>query len=227
MATLGPWCHAPAAPANDQEKTQGKEAPLTVYANTPQHVVNLMLELANVKKTDLLYDLGCGDGRIVVTAAKKYGCKALGFDIDPARVRESLDSVKEANLEHLVTIEQKDIFDLDLSKADVVTLFLLPELNVKLIPQLKKMKPGSRVVSYKFDIYGVELDTVVTISSRLHGEHEIYLWTAPLHEMASTAPTSTDRGFHLKAVLTYVATAALGLAAFFWFLRKRGSSRST
>ncbi|MCZ7636457.1 MAG: methyltransferase domain-containing protein [Verrucomicrobia bacterium] len=128
--------------------------PDVVFVPTPQQVVEKMLELAEVKKGDVLYDLGCGDGRIVVTAAKKYGVKAIGFDIDPKRVEESLANVKSNKVEHLVTIKQADIFTLDLREASVVTLYLLPELNVRLMPQLEKLKPGSRIVSHDFDMRG-------------------------------------------------------------------------
>jgi SAM-dependent methyltransferase len=155
--------------------------PDVVFVPTPQDVVDKMLELAKVRKEDLIYDLGCGDGRIVVTAAQKYGCRAIGYDIDPLRVEESLENVEQNNVGHLVRIEQKDIFTLDLSRANVVTLYLLPELNVELIPQLEKLKPGSRIVSHDFDMEGVKPDEVFQIVSKEDGgEHEIYLWTTPL-----------------------------------------------
>ena len=128
--------------------------PDVLFVPTPKDVVNKMLDLAQVKKTDLVYDLGCGDGRIVVAAAKRFGCKAVGYDIDPERVRESRENVKKNKVEHLVTIEQRDVFKLDLSKANVVTLYLLSDLNVRLIPQLEKLKPGSRIVSHDFDMEG-------------------------------------------------------------------------
>ena len=168
-----------------QKAAQVKETthePDVIYVPTPQEVVDKMLELAQVKKDDLVYDLGCGDGRIVVTAAKKYGCKAVGFDVARKRILESLANVEKNNVGHLVQIEQKDIFTLDLSKADVVTLYLLPELNVKLIPQLEKLKPGSRIVSHDFDMEGVKPDQVVevTTSDQSWNEHTIYLWTTPL-----------------------------------------------
>ena len=156
------------------------QAPDVEFVPTPQDVVEKMLELAKVKKADLVYDLGCGDGRIVVTAAKRYGCKAVGYDIDPQRVKESLENVEKNNVGHLVRIEQKDIFTLDLSKADVITLYLLPELNMKLIPQLEKLKPGSRIVSHDFEMEGVRPDKVITVTSNDDDEHEIYLWTTPL-----------------------------------------------
>jgi len=157
--------------------------PDVVYVPTPQATVDKMLELAQVKKTDVVYDLGCGDCRIPVTAAKKYGCKAFGFDIDPQRVKESQENIKNSKVGHLVTVEEKDIFTLDLSPASVVTLYLLPTLNVKLIPQLEKLKPGSRIVSHDFDMQGVKPDRVVTCNSENEVDGyggTIYLWTTPL-----------------------------------------------
>jgi ribosomal protein L11 methylase PrmA len=162
----------------------GARKPDVVYVPTPQEVVDKMLELASVTKDDLVYDLGCGDGRFVVTAAKKYGCKAIGYDISPKRVRESLENVKKNNVGHLVRIEQKDIFTLDLSEADVITLFLLPSLNEKLIPQLDKLKPGSRIVSYRFGMRGVLPDkTVDFTSTEDNSQHTFYLWTTPLNKV--------------------------------------------
>jgi predicted O-methyltransferase YrrM len=151
------------------------------YVPTPQNVVDQMLNIARVTEDDLLYDLGCGDGRIVVTAAKEYGCKAVGYDIDPQRVEESRENVKRNNVEDLVKIEHEDVFTLDLSKADVVTLYLLPSLNDKLLPQLEQLKPGSRIVSHDFDITGVIPDMVAALTSEEDDEeHLIYLWTVPL-----------------------------------------------
>jgi hypothetical protein len=165
----------------EKKERQKFRKPDVIYVPTPQKVVNKMLELAQVTQDDLVYDLGCGDGRIVVTAAKKYGCKAIGYDINPKRVKESLQNVQENNVGHLVRIEQEDIFTLDLSQANVITLYLLPSLNVKLIPQLDKLKPGSRIVSHDFDMQGVTPDKVVEISTGNNSEtHQIYLWTTPL-----------------------------------------------
>ena len=163
------------------EELKEIRTPDVIFVPTPQEVVDKMLELAQVTKDDLVYDLGCGDGRIVVTAAQKFGCVAKGFDIDPQRVRESRENVLKNNVGHLVTIEQKDIFTLDLSEVDVVTLYLLPSLNVKLIPQLQKMKPGSRIVSHDFDMKGVQPDKVITVKTEnQYYEKTVYLWTAPL-----------------------------------------------
>lgn len=167
--------------------------PDVVYVPTPQIVVDKMLEMAQVKPSDIVYDLGCGDGRIVVTAAERFGCRAFGYDIDPQRVAESLANVEAHGVGHLVTIEQKDIFTLDLSGADVVTLYLLPSLNVKLIPQLEKLKPGSRIVSHDFDMKGVEPDDVVEMTEDgSYISHTVYLWTAPLKK--TPPPDSDDEG---------------------------------
>jgi len=171
----------PAVPADDKKK---EKEPDVIYVPTPQPVVDKMLELAEVKKDDVVYDLGCGDGRIVVTAAKKFGCKAVGFDIDPERIKDSLKNVKDNNVGDMVEIKKQDIFELDLSKANVITLYLLPELNVKLIPQLEKMKPGSRIVSHDFDMRGVKPKKVVTVKSDGDSgrEHTVYLWVTPLEK---------------------------------------------
>ena len=159
-----------------------------VYVPTPQAVVDKMLEVAKIQKTDVLYDLGCGDGRIVVTAAKKFGIKAKGFDLDPQRIRESKENAKKAGVEDLVSFEQKDIFKVDLTPASVVTLYLLPELNVQLIPQLEKLKAGSRVVSHDFDMEGIQWEKWWTVIAKDHREktkdreHYVYLWKTPLQK---------------------------------------------
>lgn len=158
--------------------------PDVIFVPTPQQVVDRMLELAQVKKDDLVYDLGCGDGRIVVTAAQKYGCRGKGFDISAKRVKESLENVATHGVGNLVSIERADVFTLDLRPANVITLYLLPSLNVKLIPQLDKLGPGVRIVSHDFDMEGVKPDQVITIedSEDEYGDHTIYLWTTPLNK---------------------------------------------
>jgi len=174
---------APPAPPSDGASAPAKldRRPDVVYVPTPEPVVDKMLELARVKQTDVLYDLGCGDGRIVVTAAKRYGVKAVGYDIDPVRVAEARTNVKKNQVEHLVTIEQRDIFTLDLSQADVITLYLLPRLNVRLIPQLDKLKPGSRIVSHDFDMAGVVPEKHIQMSAGTPARmHQIFLFETPL-----------------------------------------------
>lgn len=180
---------APAAAEPAEKQTQQTTAsepahePDVIFVPTPQDVVDKMLELAQVTKDDVVYDLGCGDGRIVVTAAKKFGCKAIGFDVDPQRIKESNENVEKNGVGDLVRIEQKDIFTLDLSKASIVTLYLLPRLNVKLIPQLEKLKPGSRIVSHDFRMKGVKAEKTVTLTSQEdQAEHKIFLWTAPIQK---------------------------------------------
>jgi SAM-dependent methyltransferase len=163
------------------------KTPDVVYVGTPHDVVAKMLEVAKVTKDDVVYDLGCGDGRIVVAAAKKFGCRGVGFDVSPVRLSESRETIRRNGVENLVTVEQKDIFTLDLSKATVITLYLLPNLNVRLIPQLEKMPAGARIVSHDFDMKGVKPDKVITLSSKSDGvEHTIYLWTTPLKKVEDT-----------------------------------------
>jgi hypothetical protein len=166
--------------------SQDPKVPDIEYVPTPPNVVDKMLQVAKLSKDDVLYDLGCGDARIVIAAATKFGLKAKGFDIDPVRVEESRANVRKAKVEHLVTIEQKDIFEVDLSPATVVSLYLLPELNVRLVPQLEKLKPSSRVVSHDFDMAGVEPEKWWTVMAPDHRdarktrEHYVYLWKTPL-----------------------------------------------
>ncbi|MFB0524793.1 MAG: cyclopropane-fatty-acyl-phospholipid synthase family protein [Phycisphaerae bacterium] len=192
-----PVIEIPVLDVSNQEVSEEIEEirePDVVFVPTPQDVVEKMLELVKVTKDDLVYDLGCGDGRIVVTAAKNYGCKAVGYDIDPERIKESLENVEKNNVGNLVRIEQKDIFTLDLSKANVITLYLLPELNVRLIPQLEKLKPGSRIVSHDFRMKGVKPDEVIKVTSiEDNREHKVYLWTAPLKKKEKElAPVEDD-----------------------------------
>jgi predicted RNA methylase len=157
------------------------KSPDVVFVPTPHDVVAKMLEMAKVTKDDVVYDLGCGDGRIVVAAAKKYGAKGVGFDVDPQRIKESNENVKKAGVEKLVEIKKEDIFKQDLSKASVITLYLLPSLNTRLIPQFDKMKPGSRIVSHAYDMDGVTPEKTVTIESKADGaRHTIYYYTIPL-----------------------------------------------
>ncbi len=148
------------------------------YEPTPQKVVDALLRLAKVTKEDVVWDLGCGDGRIVVTAAKEYGCKASGFDIDPERVKDSLANVRKHGVERLVTIEQRDIFTLDLSQGPtIVALYLLPHLNAQLLPQLRKLPPGARVVSVAHRMADIKPDASVVVATDL-GEFDVYLWKA-------------------------------------------------
>ncbi len=148
------------------------------YEPTPQKVVDALLRLARVTDKDEVWDLGCGDGRIPVTAAREYGCKAYGFDIDPERVKDSLANVRRQGVERLVTIQERDLFTLDLSKGPtVVTLYLLPRLNAKLLPQLRKLPSGARVVSVAHRMADVEPDEHIVVAVE-QGEFDVYLWKA-------------------------------------------------
>jgi tRNA G37 N-methylase Trm5 len=156
---------------------QAQEGKIVPYVPTPQEVVERMLELAQVKKGDVVYDLGSGDGRIVVTAAKKYGVKAIGFEIDPERIKESQENIKKAGVGHLVEIRQQDIRTVDLSPASVLTMYLLPEVNLMIRPNIwKQMKPGSRVVSHDFDMGDWKPLKTEHIKDGSTWEHTLYLW---------------------------------------------------
>ena len=174
---------APARTMAQEVKEPSAKKPLrppdVIYVPTPQEVVEKMLDMAKVEKGAVVYDLGCGDGRIVVAAAK-LGAKATGWDINPDRVKQAEENVKKNGVEQNAKIILDDIFTLDLSGADVITLYLLPALNVKLIPQLEKLKPGSRIVSHDFDMRGVTPDQVVPFTGKDGASHTIYLWTTPL-----------------------------------------------
>jgi len=134
-------------------KTQDLRAPDVHYVPTPQAVVDAMLKIANVTAKDVVYDLGCGDGRIPVTAAQRYGAKGIGIDLDPARISEATENAKLAGVTDRVTFLNQDLFTTDIAEATVVTLYLLPSLNLKLMPKLiAELKPGTRIVSHAFDM---------------------------------------------------------------------------
>lgn len=144
------------------------------WVPTPPAVVDAMLKLADVKPTDVVYDLGCGDGIIVATAAQKYGARAVGIDIDPQRVQEATERARKMGVSDKVTIKQGDLFEADIKEASVVTLYLLTSLNIKLMPKLKKeLKPGTRVVSQSFNM-GDEWPPEKTID--VQGV-PVYMWT--------------------------------------------------
>lgn len=156
---------------------RAQEGKIVPYVPTPQEVVDRMLELAQVKKGDVVYDLGSGDGRIVITAAKKYGVKAIGFEIDPERIKESTENIKKAGVGDLVEIRQQDIRSVDLSPASVLTMYLLPEVNLMIRPNIwKQMKPGSRIVSHDFDMGDWKPLKTENIKDSSSWDHTLYLW---------------------------------------------------
>ena len=146
------------------------------YVPTPQTVVDAMLSLAAVNKDDVVYDLGCGDGRIVITAAKKYGARGVGIDIDPERIKEANGNAKQAGVSDRVKFIEQDLFQSDFKEASVVTLYLLPAINLKLRPKLlSELKPGTRVVSHSFDMGDWKPDKTETVD----GYRKVFFWIIP------------------------------------------------
>jgi SAM-dependent methyltransferase len=151
-------------------------SPDVIFVPTPQEVVDAMLKLAKVTANDVIYDLGSGDGRIPITAAKTYGARGVGIDIDPQRISEANANLKTAGVGDKVRFLNQDLFTTDISQATVVTLYLLPTLNLKLLPKLnKELKPGTRVVSHAFDMGSAKPLETININGRT-----AYLWTIPI-----------------------------------------------
>ena len=161
------------AVAGQATATKPLRDPDVIYVPTPQEVVDAMLVLANVTGKDVVYDLGSGDGRIPITAAQKYGARGVGIDINPERIKEANANLAKANVGDKVKFLNQDLFETDISEATVVTLYLLPSLNLKLMPTLKKLKPGTRIVSHSFDM-GNEWPPEKTQDV---GGRTIYYWT--------------------------------------------------
>ena len=150
-------------------------SPDVIFVPTPPDVVDAMLKLAGVHTGDVVYDLGCGNGRIVVAAAKQYGVHAVGIDIDPVRVAEANEAIKTAGVANLVTIRNEDMFEANIKEATVVTLYLLNSLNVKLKPKLlRELKPGTRIVSQTFDMGDWEPEKRESVNG-----YNIFLWRVP------------------------------------------------
>jgi ribosomal protein L11 methylase PrmA len=168
LLALAPYPLLAQAPARQQY-------PDVIYVPTPHEVVDDMLRLANVHKGDVLYDLGSGDGRIAIAAAKKFGIKAVGIDIDPERIREATENAKKAGVTDLVEFRQEDLFKADIKDATVVTLYLLPDLNVKLRPRLwEELQPGTRIISHQFDMGTWKPEKTLQSNGRT-----VYFWTIP------------------------------------------------
>lgn len=158
-----------------------KKKPDVGYYATTQDVVDEILQQVKVTKKDVVVDLGCGDGRFPIAAAKTYGCRGLGYEIDPVWVAKAKAKVIAEKVEDLVEIRDQDIFTADLSKVTVVCLFLLPELNTRLIPQLEKLPEGARIVTHEFDIPGLIPDRKMEyVSKQDESEHLLYFYSVPL-----------------------------------------------
>ncbi|MBM3819520.1 MAG: class I SAM-dependent methyltransferase [Acidimicrobiia bacterium] len=163
------------APSSAQQPAPLR-SPDVIFVPTPQEVVDAMLKLAKVTNSDVVYDLGSGDGRIPITAARTYGARGVGIDIDPQRIREATENLKASGQESRVRFLNQDLFTTNISEATVVTLYLLPSLNLKLIPKLNaELKPGTRVVSHAFDMGDAKPISTQNVNGRT-----IYFWTIPI-----------------------------------------------
>jgi SAM-dependent methyltransferase len=150
---------------------------LAPFVPTPQDVVDRMLELAEVSENDVVYDLGCGDGRIVITAAERYGARGVGIDIDPQRIAESRANAERAGISHLVEFIQQDALQVDVSDATVVTLYLLSSSNIKIRPILtSQLTPGARIVSHAFSMGNWEADQIERFTDTRGNTRTLYLW---------------------------------------------------
>ena len=168
-----------AATGSGQQTARQPDVP---YVPTPKEVVQAMLKLGGVKTGDVVYDLGSGDGRIVITAAEQFGTRGVGIDINPERIHEATENARKAGVDKLVQFRQDDLFNTDISEATVVTLYLLPSVNLKLRPKLlHDLKPGTRIVSHSFDMGDWKPEKQENVEGRV-----IYLWTVPARN-ASTA----------------------------------------
>ena len=169
-------CAGATATAAEEAATRPKRKLDVWYVATPPEIVDRMLDVAKVRTGDVVYDLGCGDGRMVIAAAKKFGTRGVGVDLDPARIREARANAKQAGVEGLVTFKVADLFETDIREATVVMLYLLPNLNRRLRPKLfAELRPGARVVSHDWDM---GRDWPPDRSVKLGGD-AIYLWVMP------------------------------------------------
>jgi predicted RNA methylase len=170
---------AAAVGASASVHAQATRSPDVIFVPTPQEVVDAMLKLAKVTKNDIVYDLGSGDGRIPITAAKTYGARGVGIDIDPQRIAEANENLKTSGVSGVRFLNQ-DLFTTDISEATVVTLYLLPSLNLKLIPKLnKELRPGTRIVSHAFDMSSDSVDRKPIETLNVNGR-TVYFWTTPI-----------------------------------------------
>lgn len=165
------------------QTSQPKHDPDVPYVPTTEEAVKAMLKLADVKSSDIVYDLGCGDGRIVIAAAKEYGAHGFGIDINPERIAEANENAKKAGVENRVRFEENDLFDADIHDASVVTLFLLDSVNLRLRPKLlNDLKPGTRIVSNTFDMGDWKPAKEFRVGDPVEGfslSRKLFLWIVP------------------------------------------------
>lgn len=161
------------------QDTTATFADLVPFVTTPWEVVDVMLELGEVDNDDFIIDLGSGDGRIPIRAAKRYGARGLGVEIDADLVEEAERLAEKEGVSHLVEFVQGDLFELDFSRATVLTLYLFPDINLKLIPKIQEMPSGTRVISHRFDMGDWEPMETRKIVLPDGKEHSIFLWIVP------------------------------------------------
>ena len=164
------------------QSAQPRRQPEVPYVPTTPEAVKAMLTLAGVANGDVVYDLGCGDGRIVIAAAKSFGAHGVGIDINPMRIAEAKENARRAGVEELVRFEENDLFDADIHEASVVTLFLLQNVNLRLRPKLQKLKPGTRIVSNTFDMGDWKATKEMSVGDPAEAfglSKKLYLWIVP------------------------------------------------
>jgi len=207
---------AASAPAQDLSlnwnQYRGYDVP---FVPTPPEVVDEMLKMANLKPGDVLYDLGCGDGRIVIAAAKRYGVKALGIDIDPVRIKESNENAVAAGLEGKVKFIQQDLFEADFHDATVVTMYLLTSVNLRLRPKLlAELKPGTRLVSHSFDMGEWKADKTALVQTSYGDERDVHFWIVPANVSGrwewDLADGTKKRHYAIQAVQEFQSVSASG-----------------
>lgn len=177
MASLGlSTCNAAG-----QADGRSKRVPDCVYVGTPYDVATKMADLARPKKTDRVCDPGCGDGRVLIVAAQRYGCRGTGYELDPRLANQAMQIAKRRGVGELVSVEVKDIFTVDYDDYDVVLIYLLPDMVLRLLPELEKLKPGSRIVAHDYGIDGIQAEKTVTfVSNEDNVKHTLFLYVPPL-----------------------------------------------
>jgi precorrin-6B methylase 2 len=187
MSTRRAFCHilatVPSLMLAPAQTPRSKSEPDVPFLPSTEEAVRAMLSLAEVKRTDIVYDLGCGDGRIVIAAARVYGAHGVGIDINPLRIREARENAKKAGVDELVRFEENNLFRADIHEATVVTLFLLSSVNVRLRPKLlAELKPGTRIISNTFNMGDWKPDKQATVGDLTREpsfSHQLFLWIVP------------------------------------------------
>jgi SAM-dependent methyltransferase len=167
--------------AQSTDDQRPSRVPDCVYVGTPYDVATRMVDLAGLKKGDRVVDPGCGDGRVLIAAARRYGVQGTGYELDPRLAAEARKIAQKRGVARLVDVQVKDIFTVDYEEYNVVLMYLLPDMITRLLPEFEKLKPGSRLVAHDYGIQGIEPDRAVSfISNEDNVEHTVYLYTIPL-----------------------------------------------